>query len=65
LAIFDGVGIEERAAVTGYNRDDCLSAWRLRDWLEKVRSELVVAPIRASVTGALRGPGAPTSPETL
>ena len=43
LGDFDGIGAEERAAVAGYNRDDCLSAWRLRDWLEKVRSELVAA----------------------
>jgi uncharacterized protein len=25
------------------NRDDCLSAWRLREWLEKIRSELLAA----------------------
>ena len=43
LGDFDGIGEEERSAVTGYNRDDCLSAWRLRDWLEKVRSELLAA----------------------
>ena len=40
---FDGIGAEERNTVAGYNRDDCLSAWRLRDWLEKVRSELVAS----------------------
>jgi uncharacterized protein len=28
-------------AVEGYNRDDCLSAVRLRDWLEELRAELV------------------------
>ncbi len=28
---------EVRSAVEGYNRDDCLSAWRLRDWLEQLR----------------------------
>jgi uncharacterized protein len=26
-----------RAAVEGYNRDDCLSALKLRDWLERLR----------------------------
>ena len=26
--------------IEGYNRDDCLSAWRLRDWLEDRRIEL-------------------------
>ena len=30
-----------RAVVAGYNRDDCLSTWRLRDWLETKRSELI------------------------
>ena len=24
----------DRAAIEGYNRDDCLSTWALRDWLE-------------------------------
>lgn len=43
LGAFDDIGAEERTAVTGYNRDDCLSAWRLRDWLEKVRSGLIAA----------------------
>ena len=41
LGDFDSIGVEERTAVTGYNRDDCLSAWKLRDWLEKVRSGLI------------------------
>jgi uncharacterized protein len=30
-----------RAAVEGYNRDDCASALRLRDWLEGLRADLV------------------------
>ncbi len=29
------------AAVEGYNRDDCLSTLRLRDWLERLRAALV------------------------
>ena len=41
LGDLDGIGIPERTAVEGYNRDDCFSAWRLRDWLEKVRSQLI------------------------
>ncbi len=32
---------EYRAAVEGYNRDDCASTLRLRDWLEEVRRGLV------------------------
>jgi uncharacterized protein len=31
---------EIREAIEGYNRDDCVSALRLRDWLEDRRSEL-------------------------
>lgn len=32
---------EVRAAVEGYNRDDCVSTLRLRDWLESLRADLV------------------------
>jgi uncharacterized protein len=34
---------EARTIVQGYNRDDCLSTWELRDWLEALRSELINA----------------------
>jgi uncharacterized protein len=34
---------EEKAAVRGYNRDDCVSTQRLRDWLENLRSDLIEA----------------------
>src|SRR5438046_7300668 len=30
-----------KGTVAGYNRDDCLSARALRDWLEGVRSTLI------------------------
>ncbi len=33
-------GDELRDAIQGYNRDDCLSAMRLRDWLEDRRREM-------------------------
>jgi predicted RecB family nuclease len=33
------VALEVREAVEGYNRDDCVSALRLRDWLERLRAE--------------------------
>ncbi|MBB3971858.1 TM0106 family RecB-like putative nuclease [Hansschlegelia beijingensis] len=39
------IGPAERAEVEGYNRDDCISTWRLRDWLEARRSELVAAGV--------------------
>jgi predicted RecB family nuclease len=32
------IGDDERSAVKAYNRDDCKSTWRLRDWLENVRA---------------------------
>ncbi|HEY3236557.1 MAG TPA: TM0106 family RecB-like putative nuclease, partial [Polyangiaceae bacterium] len=31
-----------RKQIEGYNRDDCLSTWKLRDWLETLREELEV-----------------------
>jgi predicted RecB family nuclease len=31
---------EIQKQIEGYNRDDCISAWRLRDWLEGRRLEL-------------------------
>jgi uncharacterized protein len=37
------VSAEARAAIEGYNRDDCVSALRLRDWLEQARATLVAA----------------------
>ncbi len=36
---------ENRVAVEVYNRDDCLSAWSLRDWLEALRREVVAGGI--------------------
>jgi predicted RecB family nuclease len=38
----EAVTLELKATVTGYNRDDCVSAKALRDWLEEVRAYLVV-----------------------
>ena len=32
---------EDRATIEGYNRDDCVSTLRLRDWLEQVRADAV------------------------
>lgn len=32
-----------RNIVAGYNRDDCDSTWRLRDWLETRRTDLITA----------------------
>ena len=35
------VTAELKATVTAYNRDDCLSALQLRDWLETLRAQLI------------------------
>ena len=32
---------EHKTAVEGYNRDDCVSTFQLRNWLEDIRQELV------------------------
>lgn len=42
LELNDVAGITEdsKEIVRRYNRDDCLSALRLRDWLEKIRGEM-------------------------
>jgi uncharacterized protein len=39
LHVPETVPSDVRDAVEGYNMDDCVSTLRLRDWLEKVRSE--------------------------
>ena len=38
-----GIAVEasDQQTVQGYNRDDCISTWRLRDWLETQRAGLV------------------------
>ena len=35
------IGDDERRVVEAYNRDDCRSTWRLRDWLEIVRASAI------------------------
>ena len=35
------IGDDERGVVEAYNRDDCRSTWRLRDWLEIVRASAI------------------------
>ncbi|MFO0941562.1 MAG: AAA domain-containing protein [Pirellulales bacterium] len=38
---------ETKLSVERYNRDDCLSTWRLREWLESLRQ---IHPLKASLT---------------
>lgn len=47
----DTVTPELRAAVQGYNEDDCVSTLRLRDWLERKRVELIAAGTEVSRPG--------------
>jgi hypothetical protein len=41
LGDIDGIEEQDRTIVQTYNRDDCLSARALRDWLEEIRSTAV------------------------
>ena len=41
LARLLDIGEKASRTVEGYNRDDCLSTWELRNWLEQQRSALV------------------------
>ncbi len=51
---------EVRAAVEGYNRDDCVSTLRLRDWLEAQRARLVTDGVE--IPRPVQKPGAPSEP---
>ena len=48
----------DRNIVVGYNRDDCVSTWRLRDWLETQRNTLIASGIDVPRPPAAEG--APT-----
>jgi len=41
LGDIPGITEADRAAVDAYNKDDCLSAWALRDWLEALRADII------------------------
>lgn len=49
---------ESKQIVLRYNRDDCLSALRLRDWLEKIRGEMTADGI--AIPRPAAGDPAPT-----
>ncbi len=46
-----------RREVEGYNKDDCVSAWRLRDWLETLRTKAGNIPRPAAVAPELGDKG--------
>ena len=41
LGFPEAIKEEHKTAVEGYNRDDCVSTFQLRNWLEGIRQELV------------------------
>ena len=41
----DGIRDEDREAVESYNRDDCVSTYHLRNWLEGIRTYLIDAGV--------------------
>ena len=52
----EGIQKEDQAAVQAYNHDDCLSTWKLRDWVEDVRAQPRLSPVRASINSAQKPP---------
>ncbi len=51
----DVVEQDDRLAVQGYNQDDCVSTWRLRDWLEERRAELAASGVSVPRPAAASG----------
>ncbi len=43
MGLADTIPQDDRETVERYNRDDCLSTYHLRDWLERVREEAIEA----------------------
>jgi predicted RecB family nuclease len=41
LSELENVTEDDRSTLQAYNRDDCISTWRLRDWLEEIRLDLI------------------------
>ena len=41
LGDLENITEDDRSTFAAYNRDDCVSTWRLRDWLEAVRLDLI------------------------
>ncbi len=58
LGVLDAISVQVRAIVEGYNRDDCVSALRLREWLEQLRASLEAEG--TSIPRPVLKPGDPT-----
>lgn len=54
----DSIPKDVLEAVEGYNRDDCLSTLKLRNWLEELRSEMVKAG--RTISRPKHGDGSPS-----
>ncbi|WP_348631447.1 TM0106 family RecB-like putative nuclease [Mesorhizobium sp. M4B.F.Ca.ET.019.03.1.1] len=46
-----GINADDRAVVTGYNQDDCVSTGRLRDWLEGLWTGAVASGVEIARPG--------------
>jgi hypothetical protein len=55
LGDIEFINEDDRNAIAGYNRDDCVSTWRLRDWLETRRAELIETGTAVPRPGAPEG----------
>ena len=63
LELDDVAGItgDVKGIIAGYNRDDCISALKLRDWLEGIRARLIAD----GVSLPRPAPGSPEPAETV
>jgi uncharacterized protein len=43
LGDVEGIDDQHKLVVQSYNQDDCLSTWRLREWLEGLREQLIAS----------------------
>jgi hypothetical protein len=43
LGDVEGIDDQHKLVVQSYNQDDCLSTWRLREWLEGIREQLIAS----------------------
>ncbi|MBM6395277.1 TM0106 family RecB-like putative nuclease [Ochrobactrum anthropi] len=55
LGDIEFINEDDRGVVAGYNHDDCVSTWRLRDWLETRRSYLISEGVTVPRPGAPEG----------
>jgi predicted RecB family nuclease len=59
LGDLQNITADDRNTLEAYNRDDCVSTWWLRDWLEKLRQELLESGAAIDRPAAKAGDPAP------